>query len=136
MWRKGYFVKDNYLTHSTGGQVHSVAYVSARNFPSQTEVVSSSSKVLQETYFWSVLYYHRSRGTQVATKAGGNLTSVAKFPRTSRKRLGKDKSSTVQCERCCRSVGFPGFIVGRNLLEEYHSDRSLPSSVQAGEHIK
>lgn len=69
-------MKDSYLSHSTGGQGHSLAYVSVRNFPSQREVVSSSSKVLQETYFWSVLHYHRNRETQVAIKAGENLASV------------------------------------------------------------
>lgn len=69
-------MKDSYLAHSTGGQGNSLAYISTRNFPSLREVVSSSTKVLQETYFWSALHYHRSRETQVATKAGENFASV------------------------------------------------------------
>jgi len=73
---RGHFVKDSYLTHSTGGQGHSLAYVPARNFPSQREVVSRSSKVSQETHFWSVLHHHSSRGTQVAIRAVENLASV------------------------------------------------------------
>lgn len=102
VWRRGHSVKDSYLTHSMGGQGHSLADTSRylQGISHLHEyVLPTASRSYRKTSFWSGLCYHRSRGTEVPTKAGFSRPIIwrAKFPRTPRRRLGKSNNvkSTV-----------------------------------------